>query len=101
MKTAIQLLDEYLSEKLNVKPTEDIIESAKLDVYAEIGNLIGELLEKEKAQIVEAFTKGQLDIIGAVDQNIPKIIQNKINVKYDADGKTYYTETFTQTQFLK
>jgi len=43
MKTAIQLLDEYLSEKLNVKPTGDIIESAKLDVYAEIGNLIGEL----------------------------------------------------------
>lgn len=63
MKTAIQLLDYYLSEKLSVNATEDLIESAKLDVYAEIGNLIGELLAKEKAQIVEAFKYAQVSHI--------------------------------------
>ncbi len=91
MKTAIQLLDDYLSEKLSVNATEDPIKSAKLDVYAEISNLIGELLTKEKAQIVEAFNQGYRN--GEID--FPSNTSDKDVACFD-NAENYYTETFTK-----
>ena len=93
MKTAIQLIDEYLCEKLNVPLTEDPIEDAKLNVYAEIGNLIGELLAKEKAQIVEAYNQGYRD--GEHDE---KHTSNEHDIAIFDNAENYYNETFTQIE---
>lgn len=93
MKTAIQLLDDYLSEKLSVDATEDPIESAKLDVYAEIGNLIGELLAKEKRDLIDFHIECMK--IGLINEGVSKWIDGYKPIITEV-AENYYTETFTK-----
>jgi len=82
--TAMQQLLEYA----------DKIPFGSITGLSYIRHKIRELLEAEREQIIDAYTKGQLDIVNLVGSHIPALIEY-IDIEEDQeDGKDYYNQTY-------